>query len=336
MPIQHIHTFLVHPRKGKGPSAVLNGSSLSLTGKMFELLNDIYVGSDKECDVDILFVSKEGAQENDCRTLICDYIDNPSLKNAELIARRLEDNTDARSRLGLLFLMIGQEGLDRKIVLSRFPTDNAIYVDETSQTLSVQFLERVFMKNRSSYKAVVYRGTTTTSSFWQGSAVDKQNNAASGATSEYWISDFLASQYRVTSHNGTRRLAAALKAVASKADLHIKQEIVAATTLARGLRGHQISAVDFCQRYSLSPEATEAVLKEFRSPKIAQEKFVFNDEEFRSSVAFRAVSLSNGATITAPSSDFDAIVNQEPSGRAGEIRFTTQGKIVDQRLKPNA
>jgi hypothetical protein len=335
LPVQHIHTFLVHPRKGAETSGTLNGSSLPLSGKMFKILNEIYIGSDKECDVDIIFVSKDGAQENDCRTLICGYVENPTIQNAELIARRLEEHTDARSRMGLLFLMIGQEGKEKKLVLSRFPTDNAIYVEESSAKLDVKFLERVFMKNKSSYKAVLYKGPTTQSGFWQGTAVDRQNNAASGVTSEYWISDFLASQYRVTSYNGTRRLAAALKAVATKAELPIQQEIVAATTLAKGLLGQQISAADFCQRFSLSPEATEAVLKELKSPRIAQEKFVFNLEEFRASVAFRAVSLSNGATITAPSADFDSVVNQESLGKDGKIRFTTEGKIVEQRLKQN-
>lgn len=335
MPVQHIHTFLVHPRKGAAPSSTLNGSALPLSGKMFEILNEIYKGSDKECDVDIIFIPEGGAQTNVCRSLICNYIDSPSMASAEIIARRLEENTDARSRMGLLFLMVGQEATEKKLVLSRFPTDNAIYVEESSSKLDVKFLERVFMKNKSSYKAVLYKGVSIQSGFWQGTAVDRQNNSASGATSEYWIKDFLASQYKLTSHNGTRRLAAALKAVASKADLAVQQEIVAATTLAKGLLGQQISAADFCQRFSLSPEATEAVFKELKSPRIAQEKFVFNLEEFRASVAFRAVSLNNGATITAPSSDFDSVVIQEALGKGGEVRFTTEGKIVDQRLKHN-
>jgi hypothetical protein len=48
MPIEHIHTYLVHPGKAvDGPSRI-RGNSLSLDGKMFALLNDIYVNSDRD------------------------------------------------------------------------------------------------------------------------------------------------------------------------------------------------------------------------------------------------------------------------------------------------
>jgi hypothetical protein len=68
------------------------------------------------------------------------------------IAERLALNTDQRSGLGLLFLIVGKEGKEHKIVLSRFPTDSAIYVDENPTALTVEFLERVLMKNKTSYK----------------------------------------------------------------------------------------------------------------------------------------------------------------------------------------
>jgi hypothetical protein len=50
-------------------------------------------------------------------------------------------------------------------VISRFPTDNAIYVDEDPRKLTVEFLERVFMKNKASYKAAVYRDASLRGAF---------------------------------------------------------------------------------------------------------------------------------------------------------------------------
>jgi hypothetical protein len=127
--------------------------------------------------------------------------------------------------LGLLFLIVGKEGKEHKIVLSRFPTDSAIYVDESASALTVEFLERVFMKNKTSYKAVLYRHASLKAGFWSGRAIDKQLNNPSGEPSNYWISDFLLSEYTVTPAAGTRRLALALREAAKKSELAVKQEL---------------------------------------------------------------------------------------------------------------
>ena len=140
----------MHPGKATGNVKIV-GTSVSLTGGMFDLLNAIYAKSDTECDVDITFSpTSDGKQQNDCRDLVVAYMSKPDLPKGRKIAERLAEHSDGRSGLGLLFLIAGKEGRDHKIVLSRFPTDSAIYVDETPGTLSVQFLERVFTTRRCS------------------------------------------------------------------------------------------------------------------------------------------------------------------------------------------
>ena len=57
--------------------------------------------------------------------LILQYLVAPTLPNGRRIAERLEQNTDRRSGIGLLFLITGAEGREKKIVLSRFPADTA-------------------------------------------------------------------------------------------------------------------------------------------------------------------------------------------------------------------
>jgi hypothetical protein len=153
---------------------------------MFDLLNGIYAKSDTECDVDITFSpTADGKQQNDCRDLVVAYVTKPDLPKGRKIAERLAEYSDGRSGLGLLFLIVGKDGRDHKIVLSRFPTDSAIYVDETPGTLSVQFLERVFMKSKTSYKAVLYRHSSLQGGFWSGRAIDKQLNTLSGEPSNW-------------------------------------------------------------------------------------------------------------------------------------------------------
>jgi hypothetical protein len=106
-----------------------------------------------------------------------------------------------------VFLIAGKEGPEHKIIISRFPTDSAIYVDDNARALTVEFLERVFMKNKASYKAVAYQDRSLLGGFWSGRAVDKQLNSLGGQLSDYWIADFLLSEFSVTPAAGTRRFA---------------------------------------------------------------------------------------------------------------------------------
>jgi hypothetical protein len=70
---------------------------------------------------------------------------------------------------------------------------------------------------------------------------------------------------------------------------------------------------------------------------MAQERFQFDLSEFESLVAFKSVELSNGGTLTAPSAQFDDVFRKEVGDRGEhEVRFTTQGKVVNEKLKPTA
>jgi hypothetical protein len=332
--VQHIHTFLVHPGKGAQKAKIV-GTTVSLAGGMFDLLNGIYAKSDTECDVDITFSpTADGKQQNDCRDLVVAYVTKPDLPKGRKIAERLAEYSDGRSGLGLLFLIVGKDGRDHKIVLSRFPTDSAIYVDETPGTLSVQFLERVFMKSKTSYKAVLYRHSSLQGGFWSGRAIDRQLNTLSGEPSNYWINDFLLSDFTTTPAMGTRRLAIALRDAAKKAPLDVKQELTAAGTLANGLAGQRLNIDDFGNRLGLSDAAKGAIRNELKSSAAAQEVFQFDIGTYKSLVAFKSVELSNGAVLTADTDKFDKVFEQEPvDGSKGEIKFVTRGQVIDEKLK---
>jgi hypothetical protein len=195
LPIEHVEAFLIHPAAGGGARVDVNGTAIPLDGPMYALLNGIYQRSAYECDIDITFRHTGGRQQNVCRDVIVAHLSGPTIDTARIIAERLRDNTDRRSGLGLLFVIAGREGTNHKILISRFPTDSAIYVNEAARALTVEFLERVFMKNKASYKAVVYEDRSFQAGFWSGRAVDKRLNNPAGQASDYWISDFLLSEF---------------------------------------------------------------------------------------------------------------------------------------------
>jgi len=287
--VEHVHTYLVHPGRGQQTPPRIGGTTVRLDGgRLCTLLENIYGRSDIECDIDISFNhDSAGKQQNPCRDLLIKYLTHPTLPSGRLIAKRLQDKTDHRSGLGLLFLITGTEGRSHKIVISRFPTDIAILAEEGGQSLTVQFLERVFMKSATSYKAVMYEDTSLQAGFWFGKAVDRQiirQRAIESA--EYWIFDFLASSFRTTAAAGTRRLAVALRNAAKKADLSAKREIVAAVTLAAGLKGRTTSMRAFQDQFHLSPAAKEIIESQV-APNLLNEHFRFDLDEFSSQVGYR-------------------------------------------------
>ena len=278
MSIHHIHTFLVHPGKGLASPASIIGTQVPLIGGMFDLLDGIYAKSDTECDVDIAFVpTKDGKQTNACRDLILTYLAKPDLPKAQAIAVRLSAYTDGRSGLGLLFLIVGKVGRERKIVLSRFPTDSAIYVDENPKALTVEFLERVFMKNKTSYKAVVYQHASLKEAGFWARPGDRQaaQQPFGRKPSNYWISRFSAFRFQNDAGGGYAPPCGGDLRRREKASLPIKQELTAAGMLAGGLAGQHLSIANFATRMGLSREAADAIVNELKSPKLAQETFRF-------------------------------------------------------------
>jgi hypothetical protein len=334
VPVQHIHAYLVHPGRGIEEVRPINGATVPLTGSMFNLLDGIYNRAEEECKIDIIF--KSGAQQNACRDLICAYLETSTPANGRAIAERLQVNTDRRPGLGLLFLISGKEARDHKIVISRFPTDSAVMVEEHPRSLDVEFLERVFLKNKTSYKAVMYRDASLKAGIWTGKAIDKQINLA-GESSDYWIADFLLSTFAVTPAQGTRRLASTLRDAAQNADLGVRQEIVAAATLGSKLRPQATSINEFMSRFNLSDDARAVVLKELKNPALAEEQFQFSAPEFNKVLAFRTMELDNDAMLTAPANKFGQVFQQETiDDSKHKVRFTTEGTVVNDKLRPRA
>jgi hypothetical protein len=336
MTIQAIHSYLVHPSKHVKEQPGIGGTSVGSTGRLFDMLKELYDKSDAECNFEISFNhNAAGEQQNDCRDLLVAYARTPSLSAGRALAERLQGFTNQKSGLGLLFIIAGKQGRETKLLISRFPADSGILAEEDEQALSVQFLEKVFMKNSHAYKAALYRGTSFSSQFWDGNAVDKQINSSILTISNYWIRDFLASDFRTTAAAGTRRLAVALRTAMKKTnDLSVKAEITAGAQLASSITGRATSIQDFVTRFGLSDAAKEVIKSELRNEQLFTERFTFSKAEFAKHIAFRSVELSNGGILTAEADAFDNVFERhDVDAQAQVVRYVTQGRIVDERLK---
>ncbi|MCF1744185.1 hypothetical protein [Paradevosia shaoguanensis] len=334
MPIESIHTYLVHPNKGVAEPAAIVGSQVPHEGEMFSLLRSVYEKADTECNIGIVFnKGSDGSQANVRRDMLTAYAGAPSVDLGRSLAEELGLVTTRRSGLGLLFLIKGKEGDVHKVVISRFRANNGVVVNEAADMLTVEFIDRVFMKNAHSYKAVVYRHQSLHGGFWTGMAVDKQINSQDLETSDYWMKDFLLSDFMTNPAFGTRRLAVALKrAIKATDNLEIKRQITAAATLAGGLGNETISVEGFCTRYAFTDEARVAVITQLERSDLAGDSFKFDVQEFVKQLPYRTVELDNGAMLTAEAAAFNKVFQHEPAN-GEQTQFTTVGAIVSEKLE---
>ncbi len=331
--INKIHSYLVYPGKHRDTVPVVRGLEVTdRTGKLFGLLSGIFHGAEKECETAITFNSTDA--QNDVRDLLVTYIRSGRIDSGRKIAAALQAVTTGRSGLGLLFLISGKKGSGRKLVISRFPVEQGIYVEEGGSSLTVEFLDRIFMKNAFSYKAAVYYGNSFSTGFWDGHIVDRQIKYGINDVSEYWIKEFLDSDFKTTAAAGTRRAAKAMQVAASQAkELDTKSALIGAVSSLKRLDGQQTSIREICDRFALPDEAVALIEKAVGNKVLMSESFQFSGSEYSRHTLFRAVETDKGVVVTAETSVFEKNVRIEGSGKSDRKRISTEGQLIDDRLK---
>lgn len=335
MQITAIYGYLVHPSKNQEEKPGIQGTSVPLEGDLFEMLSDIFNKATTECNIDIAFkAAEDGTQNNICRSEFIKMLTHSSVDMGRSIAERLQAVTTRRSGLGLLFIIIGTDEANKRLCISRFPANIGIVAQEDDTVLHVELLEQVFMKNTTTYKAVVLEGENFNSDFWIGKAIDKQINDRTVTISNYWIREFLHADFRTTSAQGTRRLAIAIKkTIEEESDLQIKEELAAAARLAQALDRRVINANNFGEQFCLSEKTTEALSSRIGDTGLDLDQFEFSAKEFSKHIQYRSLLVSNGALLTAPVDQFESCFRRTKADvLSSEYVFTTQGEVVNESL----
>jgi hypothetical protein len=334
VPITKIHSYLVHPSKNEKQPPVVGGVELPHTGKMFAMLERLKNEARKDCDIAIVFRPKaDGTQQNVCRDLLLAHLRKPTVATGRAIALRLQAVTDKRSGLGLMFIITATDQHGLQVLLSRFPAETGVTAQEQGQSLSVQFIEQIFMKNARTYKSVLYEATTIHAGFWDGLAVDRQMVDTRGSA-DYWIKEFLLSDLKNTAAAGTKRVAAAVRlAISSTDDPEIRQELVSAAQLMAGRHNRVTSGEKIIQDLGLRDKTAQALRDAFPRPELLRAPFKFDAKEFDANLLFRSVELSNGAMMIAENLNFERVFNPK---RHGEVtQFSTEGKVISTTLRKN-
>ena len=191
------------------------------------------------------------------------------------------------------------------------------------------------MKSATSYKAAVYSGRSFDKDFWKGLAVDKQINSAESSISNYWIREFLRSDFLTPGEAGTRRFAIAVRdAMNRSTNMQVKEDISALHHLMAGMPNRVVNAKGILDQFHISQATQEEIKKHFPHTKLFGENFQFVPAEFLKHVSLQTVELDNGGLLTAATARFDDVFKRETVNPSEDvIRFSTQGKIVNQRFR---
>lgn len=338
MEILSLSSFLVPPGKNLENPPEIRGTLLPLQGSLYRMLSGLFRRSDRECDIPIRFVrGDDGSQQNVVRTMLIDYIADPDLPKGRALANRLRDFTTNRPGLGLLFLILGHddEANEWKVALCRFPADVGILAEPEEGGLRVEFIERIFMKNPKKYKAAVYRGMSRDANFWWGFAVDRQLNAPDRQIADYWIHDFLASDFFTTSKAGSKRFGIAIRVATKDApSVEVQQELINLRVAARRFAGQAISIGGLVSTLRLSDEARRAIAGALPNEDLMDDQFVLDDEEFVRNAPWTSVRLDSGGLMIAPSDSFDDVFKRQPLDEASHLyEFVAEGTVVEETLR---
>jgi len=332
MAIVHAHSFLVHPGKGveKPPEILAATVPTGGTDKLAMMLSNLFSSAADECDIPIVFEHDDNGQRNNpCQKLLESYVRHSSEANGKKVAERLQSFTTNRSRLGLLFLLVGDDRGIPRLVVARFPAESGVIVQEAPRKLTVEFIDRVFMKSAYAYKCATY---VARPGFFDGRVVDKQINDDRDI-SKYWIKDFLASQFRTTSAAGSANLGEAVRRATTRAQGELRGELVIAAQAMRNYDGRLTSPARLAHDLNLSADVIEAIQAAFPRREQFTQQFKFKRDDFDKEVGFRRVSLDNGGAMIADNAHFDEIFRQEAIRGSKKTRFVTEGEIREQRLQ---
>ncbi|MBI2726422.1 MAG: hypothetical protein HYX42_09250 [Polaromonas sp.] len=175
MPIATIYSFLTYPLKNKPVAKPMTGVEVPIDGgKLSKMLTGVFDGAKTDCSIPVMFTATD--QKNPVRTELIALLKKPSVAAAMPLADRLQLATTGTSGIGLLFVCIGDDAGQSRVVISRFPADEGVVAKHGGGKLTVEFVDQVFLKSAFSYKAATYVSSGKPDDLWKGHAIDKQTN----------------------------------------------------------------------------------------------------------------------------------------------------------------
>lgn len=310
----------------------LYGQVIKSNTKIFNLIEEIILKSNDECDIKIKFTALGNNQDNDVRDEIIKIVKDFKVDTCKPLVRNLSYITDNNIKEGLLFFVLAEHNNYNRFLIARFPGETGITKKVTNGKLEFDVTDDIFLKNSRRYKAVYY---DSKDQYWVGFAVDKQVNDRSGKIkeiSEYWIRDFLKSELSMSSKRGSKILATAIRRTITETnDDEIKKELIGVSTTIKNLNGSKLSISDTLDKLNLSNKTKDEVKIKMSDAKMNKIAFILDISEFNNSFNYLVNILDNGAVVMGPADKFDDLWLKQDQAN-GNTLYSTEGSPIQEKI----
>ncbi len=309
------------------------GSEIVTSTRLFSILKELFDKSEKECDIQIRFISQNRNQDNEVREAIVNISTCFSIQNCRVLVKSLSYLTDKKTKEGLVFFIKATQDNLQKIMIARFPSEIGITTTKRNKEFSFKVIEDVFLRNSQKYKAVYY---LSSDAYWVGYAIDKQINDSYGKIkeiSDYWIRDFLKSELKLNSKRGSALLAKAVRRTISETPKeNVKTELISIAPMIKNMNLRVLTMDNFFSQLNLSEETKKEVLSKIENKELFNITFQFDSSEYENNCNYLIKIMDSGAGIMAPAADFDKLWQMEMIADDGRAKYITEGKNIKTKV----
>ena len=336
--IKFAFASIVPPLKGVDEpteTEIVESKILDETEPGFDYLLKLFDSVHNTCKIGITFES-DGDQNNQIRSLIVNMVDkedeNLNLIDASWLANHLAKLTDERNKTGLFVILIGKKLQLNRVVLLRFRAEEVVYKKSLENGFRIDRLEQAYSQNSKYYKAAYYEDySAKRSTFWDGFILDKQRRKET-IVSEYWLKDFLLSDYSMSNYQGTLRLADYIKNFAKAIDDVAEQQTIfeSVRNLRNNAEDRDISVLDFADDFL--PVNLRSRFKEFvGQDDINASLFNIDFEAYDHALPYHVMQMENGISLIVPTFMGNDYLTISDAGN-GKKKYSFEGKLIKSKF----
>lgn len=327
--IRFMYAAWVPPYNGIKDADILT-KVLRGTSNASNYFSKIYYNALADCKFEIDFKS-DGNQMNTVRNSILGIMKADDTaekkKHANGLAKKLHRITDERNGKGLFVIIEGVQRSKTRIILSRFRADEVLYTKVGKNELDLDLLKEAFSKKSHFYKLAVFEDQVTDKSFWKGYAIDKQiSNNSYKTFTQFWLDDFLEAYSSITDIQGTSQFTKIIKAILKTTDSLDDQEQIVSSLISLKHKKNNISISSYCQTY-LNPELTDKIKTAIADDFLFTSTFKLDGEVYKKELGNTVALLNNGVMISAPTFNYENVVNEKKNNEDGSIDVIVSGKL---------
>ncbi len=334
MELFKVHAFAVDPSRTSDEDALAQGGAINITPAIVHALARNYSAAKFNQRAVVDFEMDIQARSNEIRDEILAYgfeEDQLADKAASVLASKLSEAMDLRSKPNLFVLTALREDDKRRVVLWMFPRDTALQFTSGNGGPTLEVLTDIFSQTSRLRKAAKFEGRNIRTNFLTGRILDFQTSYEALDIADFWRVRFLQCTFGLAGEAGTKLLADALReATDSAITTEEKEQLFAAMAAIRNSPKSRWSLSEFADTY-LQGNTKQVFLDAIPTESTRVSTFDLDREVLDSVLRFRIFSLDTGVFVSSPLAEVGESVSL--MGDENERQLECRGTVLDQKVR---